>query len=236
MAKRIHDGELDLGVLHGIEFAWTRKDFPNLQALVIVYNETYKLRGYVVVRADSGYESCADLKGKAVAWPKYNLNHTYLFTHHIVKETGCDPTGFFAPGEPVPSTEGSLDHVYDKKAAAAVVDGLAWNFYRGEKPGRAARLKIMKESEIFPTATIIYNPRAADDKVMDKVYKGLTSAHERVIGRQMLTLWRVTNFSKVPEEYEQMLTDVLKVFPEPVQPAAFMPAPVEKATATGGMN
>ena len=32
MAKKIHEGELQLGILHGIEFAWVKEQYPDLVA------------------------------------------------------------------------------------------------------------------------------------------------------------------------------------------------------------
>ena len=53
----------------------------------------------------------------------------------------------------------------------------------------------------------------------------MTSAHTRILGRQMLNLWRLSNFGDVPAEYNELLTTILKTHPKPLSPAAFVIEP-----------
>jgi ABC-type phosphate/phosphonate transport system substrate-binding protein len=225
MGRQLQQGELQLGILHGVEYAWIKDQYPDLQPLVLAFNQTTKLQGYLLVRADNPVQDLAGLSGKTLAMPKRSMNHCHLFLHKALQEEGLEPAGFFGPS-PIPAnTEAALDAVVDGKAAAVVVDGVALALYRERKPGRAAKLRVLKESGPFPTATIIYRPGGCDEATIKRVVDGMTTAHQRVLGRQMLTLWRLSQFSRVPAEYQEMLSEVLKAYPEPICPARFTPEP-----------
>jgi ABC-type phosphate/phosphonate transport system substrate-binding protein len=233
MAKKIQEGTIELGILHGIEYAWVKQQYPELRPLVLAYNQTIKLKGYILVRNDSSIQSIADLKGKTLALSKRSLNHCYLFLHKTIEEAGHDPAGFFAQSATPANIDAALDAVVDGEAAATIVDGVALETYRSRKPGRAAKLRVLKESCQFPTATIIYKPAPENAEVAKRFRTGLLSAHERILGRQMLTLWRLSNFGTVPQEYDRLVDDVLKVFPKPVSPADFF-AEQPRSVVAGG--
>jgi ABC-type phosphate/phosphonate transport system substrate-binding protein len=225
MAKQLREEKLQLGIMHGIEYAWIKGEYPELQPLLLAYNQTIKLKGYLLVHRDSPLQTVGDLKGKTLAFPKRSLNHCYLFLHKAIGDAGHNPAGFFAPTACPANIDAALDAVVDGTADAVVVDGVSYEVFKSRKPGRAAKLRVLKESGLFPTATIVYKPSAANEEMVRKFRDGLTTAHERVLGRQMLTLWRLSNFGHVPQEYSQLLNDVLKEYPEPMHPAAFFPEP-----------
>ncbi len=235
MARQIQEGELQLGILHGIEFAWVKENYPELKPLVLAYNHTIKLKGHLLVREDSDAKSISDLKGKSLSFPKRSLNHCYVFIHTLIQQAGHDPAGFFAASLSPANTEAAIEAVLEGKAAATVVDGVALETYRARKPGRANRLRTIHESCLYPTATFIYKPSSADPEMVKKFQEGMTTAHTRILGRQMLNLWRLSNFSEVPAEYGELLTGILKVHPKPLTPAAFVLEPRE-LTATPVSN
>ncbi len=221
MAKRLKEDDLQLGVLHGIEYAWIKDKHPELQPLVLPYNQTIKLKSYLLVRNDCEAKCLEDLKGKTLALPKKTLNHCHLFLHKSIQETGGNPSAYFGPSASPASIEDAIEAVIEGAAVMTVVDGVALDTYKSRKPGRAAKLKVLKESCVFPTAAIIYKPTDANKEMAKKFHDGMITAHEKVMGRQLLTLWRLTNFGTVTPEYPQMLKDILKDYPEPMHPASF---------------
>ncbi len=232
MARQLSDGRLHLGILHGIEYAWIKDKHAELKPLLVAFNQTIKLKGYILVRADGTADHIADLRGKALALPARSLNHCHLFLHDTIRQAGFGPAGFFADA-PVPAnTAMALDAVVDGTAALTVVDGVSFDLYKERKPGRAGRLRILKESEFFPTATVIYKPGAVDEAMLKKFREGMTTAHERILGRQLLNLWRLSGFAEVPREYHDLLADVARRYPKPFQPACFAAAAADPAGTT----
>lgn len=222
IGRNLETGDLGLGIMHGIDYAWIRVQYPDVRPLLLCSNEAIALKAYILVRGDSPYRTMADLKGKTIAFPKRSLNHCYLYTHKVISEAGETPAAFFGPSPEPANIDQALDWVFEGKAACTVVDGVSLETYRQRKPGRAKALRILCESGYYPTASILYSPKKLPEDVREKVYIGLSTAHERVGGRQLLTLWRLSAFVPPTPEYEQLLVDVLKEHPRPIIPAAFI--------------
>jgi hypothetical protein len=45
--------------------------------------------------------------------------------------------------------------------------------------------------------------------------RSLLQAHETALGHQLLTLWFMTEFQKVPKDFGKLLTDTAKKYPPP---------------------
>ncbi|MCS7016400.1 MAG: phosphate/phosphite/phosphonate ABC transporter substrate-binding protein [Gemmatales bacterium] len=222
IGRNLAAGDLGLGIMHGIDYAWIREQYADIRPLLLCANETIALKAYILVREDSSYRGISDLKGKSIAFPKRSLNHCYLYTHKVITEAGENPAAFFGCSPEPANIDQALDWVFEGKAACTVVDGISFETYRQRKPGRAKALRVLHESGYYPTAAIIYSPKRLPEDIREKVYLGLSTAHERLGGRQLLTLWRLSAFIPPPPEYETLLVNVLKEHPRPIVPAAFI--------------
>ena len=70
-------------------------------------------------------------------------------------------------------------------------------------------------SDIFPTAVIAYKPGCVDEPTLAKFRDGLMGASQSIMGRQMLTLWKLTAFEAIPDDYESTLIEIVKTYPPP---------------------
>src|SRR5262249_22442436 len=145
-----------LGLFSGIEFAWAKCKHPKLQPLVIAVNERPFVRACMVVRKDSPTVCVADLKGKACALPKGSRPHCRLFLQNRCQQCGDAPAKYFAQLATPGNVEDALDDVVDGVADAAVVDELALECFKTLKPARHGRLKVLQQSEDFPTGVIAF--------------------------------------------------------------------------------
>lgn len=231
LVRQVQKGDLHIAVIHGIEFAWVRDKYPEVKPLVLAVNKDVQLKAYIVVREDNPAKSITDLHGKSFSFPPRSLNHVYLYLHRSIQDAGFDPAGFFCPS-PTPANVGqAIDSVVDGATEGTIVDAVAWDVYCQRKPGRAKKLKVIHESGWFPTATVVYNAKNSDPKMMEKVRNALLASDQTALGRQMLTLWRLTQFRAVPNEYEPLLTSVMKTYPAVFKPAAFVAEPPKATSA-----
>jgi len=221
VGERLQRGDVQLAVLHGVEYGWLREKQPDVQPLALAFNQTIHLKALVIVRNDNPARKLSDLKGKRCCLPTRSLNHCFLYLHKAITDEGHVPTGFFQPGPTTARVDYALDYVYEGTVALTVIDGVSWEVYRSHKPGRAARLRILCESPVFPTAAIVYRPAGADPILTKQFVERLSKAHETAFGRQLLTLWRISGFSSVPADYNAMVDNILKEFPKPLEPADF---------------
>ena len=79
------------------------------------------------------------------------------------------------------------------------------------------RLKVIQNSEVFPTACIAYRKGALDEAVLKKFKDGMVSANKNDRGRSLMGQWQITGFEAVPDDYDRTIADILKAYPAPVE-------------------
>jgi ABC-type phosphate/phosphonate transport system substrate-binding protein len=216
LGQQLMGDRVQLGVFHGIEFAWARHQYPELRPLVIAVNQQRYLRAHIVVRADSNVSTLRDLQDKTLALPNQTWHHCRLFLRRRCLEWKKEPATFFAKITKPANVEDALDDVVDGVAQVCVVDGVSLDCYKRRKPGRVAKLKIVQSSEIFPAAVVAYRTAILDDATRARLRVGLMNANRAALGRELLTLWKLTGFEQVPPDYDQTLTEIVKAYPSPL--------------------
>lgn len=215
VAKNLSDGKLDLAVFHGVEFAWVQKRFPALRPLMVAITKYGYTQAHIVVLKDGPISTFANLQGKPFVMPLCSREHCRLFLDKCCTDCGCDgPQRAFSEVFKV-NGEQALDDVCQGKASATVVDKVALEHYQALKPGCFARLQILKTSEEFPTGVIVYRIGSLGQDKLSRFRAGLMTADKTDLGREMMKGFRITSFEAVPENYAQMLSDILKVYPAP---------------------
>jgi ABC-type phosphate/phosphonate transport system substrate-binding protein len=217
LGQQLMDDKVQLGVFHGIEFAWARQKYPELRPLVIAVNQQRYLRAHIVVRTDSKVSTLGDLQDKTLALPHQTWQHCYLFLRRRCLEWKKEPSNFFAKITKPANVEDALDDVVDGVAHVCVVDGVSLDCYKRRKPGRFAKLRIVHSSEIFPAAVVAYRTAILDDATRARFRDGMMNANRTALGRQVMTLWRLTGFEQVPSDYDQTLTEIVKAYPTPLR-------------------
>lgn len=215
LARQLKDDEVQLGVFHGVEFAWAHEKYPTLKPLVIIVNGPAYLRAHLVVRADSKIANGANLKGKIVELPRMSSEHCRQFLERRCCPTGEVPAKYFAQVIGSNNPADALDDVVDDDAQGVVVDEVVYEAYQKSKPGRAAKLKSVQQSEAFPCAVMAYQPGVLSDRILDAFRDGLIAAKENPKAQTLLKANRVTGFEAVPSGYEKSLRDIAKAYPAP---------------------
>jgi ABC-type phosphate/phosphonate transport system substrate-binding protein len=191
--------------------------------MVILNGEPIR-HGLLVVRADGSIKGFADLRGRRACMPLHSRLHCELFL-----ERGCDgkePDQFLSLFKQPDTVEDALDDVVDGKYDAAVVDAVAFKSYQRRKPGRAEKLKVAKRSDDFPASVVAYKPGRIDAARLKQFREGLLGADQTFLGRHLFMLWRMTAFQPVPDDLNQTIDSILKVYPAPTKQA-------EKAATAG---
>jgi len=95
---------------------------------------------------------------------------------------------------------------------AAIVDRHALDQYQQDKPSRCNRLRVLSQSEMFPTGVVAYQEGALDESTLRRFHDGMIGAGTPR-GRELLKLSRITAFEEVPADYEQLLGDIARAYP-----------------------
>ena len=215
LGRRLKDDEVQLGVFHGFEFAWARQKMPGLKPLLLAVAERGCLRAHLVVRTDSKLADAKELRGQAVALPRIGREHCRLFLERRVAAPGTQPEKCFHPLATPADPEEALDAVLGGGVQAAVVDGAALRSYAKLKPGCAAKLKTLVESESFPCAVVAYFPGTLPEALLERFRDGMIAARSTSRGQQLLELCRIRGFEEIPADYEQTLAAIAKAYPPP---------------------
>jgi ABC-type phosphate/phosphonate transport system substrate-binding protein len=205
----------------GIEYGWVHSRYPGLVPLATVFASDIRLGACVLVRTDSQAKSLQDVKGQTIALPKRLQYHTHVFLHLAIQKLGAEPQGFFAHALPSADVDAGIESVVENEAAAILVDTDSWKTYQERKPGRSQKLRILIQSQPFPTAAVLYQRQTWDEKELQQIEEILCTAHLKAFTRQILNFWRISKFVKYTEEYEQVVKDIVRDIPNPVFPACF---------------
>jgi ABC-type phosphate/phosphonate transport system substrate-binding protein len=215
LGKDLTKDRMQLGVFFGHEFAWVREKYPEIKPLVIVVNQIPHQPAYLLVRKDDKLSTFADVKGKSLAIARHTHEPCYLFLERKCQATGVKMEDFFSKITRPDNVEVALDDLVDGTVQAAVVDEAAISSYKRRKPGRFAKLKELEKSPIFPAGVVAYRPDKWNDADLKCVRDALLNAHQNPEGRQLLTMWKLTGFEPVLEDYDERLKSIAKEYPPP---------------------
>jgi ABC-type phosphate/phosphonate transport system substrate-binding protein len=215
LAEKMRHGKIDMGVLQGYEYAWARQTDPKLDVVVICVNYERTRKALLIVRAGSSFKKPEDLRNRVLALPIEVEAQCKLFLRYKCVPKDSTPGKFYKKIVRSTDVEEALDDVVNGKVHAAVIDRLAWNAYRNDKPGAARRLRILLESEPFPCPIIAYHKGSFSASEVKRARDWLVNAKNTRRGQQLLTQLRVTAFEAVPEGYDRIVDDVAKAYPPP---------------------
>lgn len=216
LAQRLKSGDCQLGIFHGFEFAWARQTMPELKALLIAVPKQKRcLRAHLVVAAEGAPKSAADLKGKVIALPYMSREHCRLFLERRCVPAGTSSAKFFSRVAVPRDATDAIDDVISGKAAAAIIDDGDLESYHSKYPEYFAKVKVLMQSEAFPCAVIAYYPGKLSQSLLDRFREGMQAAKDSRQGRQMMQLCRISSFEDIPDDFEKMLTDIAKAYPQP---------------------
>jgi ABC-type phosphate/phosphonate transport system substrate-binding protein len=211
LADQLRGGKIDVGVFHGFEFAWV-KHHPELIPLLVTV-PAGKLQACLVVNVESTAKGPTDLKGECVAIPPSTKAHCRLYLERLkvaLPEGRCGLAK--VDGN---SVEDALDAVCKGTCPAALVEASALASYRRDKPGVGAQLKVLSESEPFPSAVVVYRKDVFDTTTAARVRGGLIKGVETPPGQLLTSLWRLKGFAELGPGYQADLEKVLKAYPAP---------------------
>jgi ABC-type phosphate/phosphonate transport system substrate-binding protein len=215
LAEKMAKGELQIGVFQGFEFAWAAEKNPGLKPLALAVNVYRYPVAYVVAKRDSSARDFAGLKGQSIVVPSTGQRFLDLFIKRQAEAKGEDLKSFFAKVASRDNVEDALDDVVDGTVQAAVIDRAALEGYKQRKPGRFRQLKEVAHSQPFPPALVAYCDHKLDDATLRRFKDGLLNAANKERGATMLTLFRLTGFEPVPEDFGRVLAQTREAYPAP---------------------
>ncbi len=213
LVDRLAKGELHLGVLQGYEFAWAREKYAGLKPLALAVNvHTYPV-AHVVTRQNNKAKGFSDLQGQSLALPETGQRFLRLFVDHQAQAAGKKAEGFFSKITTPDNVEDALDDAVDGVVDAVAADRAALEAFKRRKPGRFRQLKEVARSKPFPPPLIAYYGKALDEATRERFRTALLGASRKEKGETTLTLFRLTGFVAVPEDFDKVVAETRKTYP-----------------------
>lgn len=214
LARKLDNGQLSLGVMHGFEFAWAKANHPNLTPIVVTQPFGRTLHACVVVNKDCSAEKLADLKGVTLTVPKGLKAHCLLYAESERKGLAADCASI--GGTCGKTTEEVLNAVANGELQAALVDAGAYGGYEVLQPGLCKRLKLLCKSDEFPPSVVVYKKGGLDEGTVSRIRSGLVAAHATPQYKPLLMLWNLKGFAEPTAAYHAQLDATLKAYPSPL--------------------
>lgn len=214
MAKKLTDKKLDVGVLHGFEFAWIMNKFPEIEPVTVTQPQGGVVQALIVVSTDNDAKKPADLEGESILIPHRSKGHVFVYLDKL--RAGLPKTSLKTIPKSTLSPEEALNAVSQGEYPAVLVDAANFTAYKELQPGATKRLRILAQSENFPPAVLVARKGLMANGSLDKFREGLTTAHKTATYKPMLTMWNLKGFENVPADYNAQLEQCLKHYPTPV--------------------
>jgi ABC-type phosphate/phosphonate transport system substrate-binding protein len=213
LADKMASGQLHLGVFQGYEFAWAQAMHANLRPLAVAVTVYRYPVAYLITNKENKATSFADLQGQSLALPDGGLGYLKLFVERKCQAAGKDLKTFFGKVTTPENLEDPLDDVVDGVVQVTVIHRPALESFKRRKPARFNRLKEIEHSQPFAPATVAYVERLLDEDTLRRFRDGLLNASKKEKGRQLLTLFRLTDFEAVPADFNRILDETRKAYP-----------------------
>ena len=212
MLTKLKDGSIHLGYVSNLDYIKIKEKLNITPFVKVVKGGTSTYNANLLVRADSGINGIADLKGKTLAYSSKNSSHGYLFPSLLTKtrfnsslenffsdtiKTKKDPDGIFA--------------VLYKKADAEGASSQTFLIMSDLMPRLKRELKYIEQSEPFVHGPMFYyEPNFKDKKLIQRCIEEVKNMEKSTEGKQILLLFKIGGWTTSTDSDYNSLRNLLK--------------------------
>jgi ABC-type phosphate/phosphonate transport system substrate-binding protein len=215
LVSKLENGELEVGVFFGYEFAWAEEENAKLKPLALAVNVYPSRYIHVLARHDSPTRDLGGLEGRSLALTQNNpeCKYSQFFLERLIRARGKALQDFFSRLVETTDQETALDDLVDGRVHAAAVDRVALRAYERRKPARFGQIKELLRSMGLPPPVLAFREGTLDPATLKRFQEGLLNARNNREGKRLLTFSRLTGFELAPAEFDRQLAETRKTFP-----------------------
>jgi phosphonate transport system substrate-binding protein len=178
-------GQVDVGVLNTFYYLPVHDECGADASLTVVRSGSSAYKSQIIVRADSGITSVADLKGKTMCWVDPRSTSGYIVPRIMLLGSGIDPDADFSSTVETGSHSHSVVSVYRGGCDAAGVYVDARSAVLDDLPDVMDVVTVLAISADVPNESFVFS-REVPAEVRDKVVDGLLAVAASDEGQGLL--------------------------------------------------
>jgi phosphonate transport system substrate-binding protein len=206
-------GELTIVSLPAIDYLKIRNEV-RMTPFVVSSSNAGKARQFILlVRRDSGIRTVADLRGKTVLIlpaTKHEVCHLWLDVL-LIREGNRDRSTFLRQVKEANSASQAIMALFFRQTDAAIVSRGAFETAMDLNPQIGNQLSVISESKSL-LGDITCIPDSVNDKLRISIEYAALHLHERAIGRQIFTLFKIDRTISYQPSYISGVSDLLKEY------------------------
>ncbi len=159
-----------IGWLNTFNYVLAHEKYGVEVALVTVRYGSTSYKGQIIVRADSGIKSLADLKGKVMCWVDPNSTSGYIVPRILLKANGIDPDKDFAKTIEAGSHNNVVTQVYNGECDAGATYVDARSSVEKDIPDVKEKVVVLATTEDIPNDNVSFIkdfPKESRDKIVN---------------------------------------------------------------------
>lgn len=179
-------------------------------------SDDQNFRGIFLVRKDSGIETVADLKGKAVSFPAPTALAATMMPQYYLQQHGLNVMSDIDI-KYVGSQESSIMNVMLGDTIAGATWPPPWRALSKERPELAKELKVIWQTDSLPNNSLVVRDDVPE-AITNKVKSLLLNLHMHPQGQKWLAKMELSKFENATNNTYKPVVEFLKRFNKEVRP------------------
>jgi ABC-type phosphate/phosphonate transport system substrate-binding protein len=213
LLESLKKGELTIVSLPAIDYLKIRDETRLTPSIVSSSNEGRKREFVLITRRDSGIMTFADLRGRMILLlspAQQEVSHLWLDVM-LMREGKRDRSSFFRQVKEATSPSQAIMAVFFRQADASIVSRGAFETGKALNPQIGSQLSVISESKpLLGDITCI--PDSVNEKLKRSIEYAALHLHERTVGRQIFTLFKIDRTIPYQPSYLSGISDLLKEY------------------------
>lgn len=194
-------GKAHIGWLNTFNYVLANEKYGVDAALVTVRFGTNFYAGQIVIRADSGITSLADLKGKTMCWVDPNSTSGYIIPSIMLKANGIDPETDFAKTVEAGSHNNVVAAVYNGDCDAGACYSDARSSIEEDYPDVKDVVSILATTTEIPNDNVAFAKNVPQD-IRDQITQALLDISASEEGQAALnSLYSIDGLEKTSDSF-----------------------------------
>jgi len=194
-------GKAHIGWLNTFNYVLAHEKYGVDVALVTVRFGATTYKGQIIVRADSGIKTLADLKGKSMCWVDVNSTSGYIIPRIMLKAEGLDPDKDFSKTVEAGSHNNVVTAVYKGDCAAGATYSDARGTIEKDYPDVKEKVIVLATTSDIPNDNVAFVKDFPAEK-REAIVKALLNIATTDEGKKALnTVYQIAGLEETDDSF-----------------------------------